>query len=307
MTNTQALFSRGSWRLAAAGVAGVSWIATLLWIGQHIGLRGIGAGLLLSIPITLALVLAFRWLNRTNNPQPVGMLVAAFLWGATVTAIAGIGAQAVLQVIAEASFGVEAGAWIRPLIIAPLTEDTLKGVFLVWLFLVHRQRITGVLDGIVIGGLVGVGFTFTENILYFGQMVLDLIAGGFTSEAYLGFAGIFFLRGGLLPFFHALMGMLIGIGVGLAVRRRSPGAQAGTILAGFGAAWLLHGIWDWAAIANANPEPYVATVYLSLLVPSFLAVAVTAVILRRRAVKAMVSAGASTRADRAIITGAIDR
>ena len=53
-------------------------------------------------------------------------------------------------------------------VVAPITEEGAKGLFILLLLWFRRRVIDGVLDGIVYAGLVGVGFAFTENILYLG-------------------------------------------------------------------------------------------------------------------------------------------
>ena len=49
---------------------------------------------------------------------------------------------------------------------APVTEEASKGLFLLLLLWWRRAELDGVLDGIVYAGMVGIGFAFTENILY---------------------------------------------------------------------------------------------------------------------------------------------
>ncbi|WP_223622254.1 PrsW family intramembrane metalloprotease [Microbacterium sp. EST19A] len=281
MTNAPALSPVLRIGLPVAAVG--TWIGTLIWIGARIGVGGIAAGLALSIIIGGLVVLAILWLDR-GRAQRRGLLVSAFLYGATFTTLAGIGLQALLQVIVEGLWGVDAGVWIRPLLIAPLTEDGLKGLFLIWMLIAMRRQLTGVLDGIVFGALVGAGFTFTENILYFGDMVNTLIASSAAGDpnAIADFAFIFTLRGIIVPFFHPLMGALIGIGVALAAHRTRPAARVGLVALGYLAAMLIHGLWDWAAIASAQPEPYVAAVLLLVLLPAIIATAVVAIVLRRR-------------------------
>src|SRR5665811_423001 len=51
-------------------------------------------------------------------------------------------------------------------IVAPITEEGAKGLFVLLLLWARRHELDGILDGIVYAGMVGVGFAFTENILY---------------------------------------------------------------------------------------------------------------------------------------------
>src|SRR3546814_12754020 len=74
-------------------------------------------------------------------------------------------------------------------IVAPITEEATKGLFLVLLVVWKRQEFDGVLDGIVYAGFVGIGFAFTENILY-----LSAAYNGTDGSAPGGLAGLGVLR-----------------------------------------------------------------------------------------------------------------
>ena len=58
----------------------------------------------------------------------------------------------------------------------------------------RRHEFDGVLDGIVYAGMVGLGFAFTENVLYYGRTALE---GGDV------LAATFFVRGVMAPFAHS--------------------------------------------------------------------------------------------------------
>ena len=51
-------------------------------------------------------------------------------------------------------------------VVAPVTEEAAKGLFILLLLFYRRNELDGVLDGLVYAGMVGIGFAFTENILY---------------------------------------------------------------------------------------------------------------------------------------------
>ena len=104
---------------------------------------------------------------------------------------------------------------------APVTEEATKGAFLVLLLWWRRHELDGVLDGIVYAGMVGIGFAFTENILYLAAAYngTDGLGPGGTEAL----TGTFIVRCLLSPFAHPLFTAFIGIGVGLAVASRSRG------------------------------------------------------------------------------------
>ena len=54
-------------------------------------------------------------------------------------------------------------------VVAPFVEEFAKGLFVVAIVVLRRDQLHGVLDGIVYGALVGIGFAFTEDIFYYLQ------------------------------------------------------------------------------------------------------------------------------------------
>jgi protease PrsW len=145
--------------LTLAMLAGSAVMALVLLASSAPGALVIGV-LLAALPVG-PLVAAFLWLDR-YEPEPTRLLAAAFGWGAVVaTAIA-----LVLQALDAVVVGRDAVASAS--IVAPVTEEAAKGLFVLLLVWWRRHAIDGVLDGIVYAGLVGVGFAFTENILYLG-------------------------------------------------------------------------------------------------------------------------------------------
>ena len=103
--------------------------------------------------------------------------------------------------------------------VAPVTEEVTKGAFLVLLLWWRRHELDGVLDGIVYAGMVGIGFAFTENILYLAAAYdgTDGLGPGGT----VALTGTFIVRCLLSPFAHPLFTVFTGIGVGLAIAARA--------------------------------------------------------------------------------------
>jgi hypothetical protein len=123
-----------------------------------------------------------------------------------------------------------------------------------------------VLDGLVYAGLVGIGFAFTENILYF--------AGAYSGDADMGPGGIgsattlFVLRGIFSPFAHPLFTSAIGIGVGVMVSTRSTSLRVVAPVLGYVAAVLLHASWNGSAFLEGGR--FFVLTYLFAMVPGFL-------------------------------------
>ena len=112
---------------------------------------------LASLPLG-PLVACYLWLDR-YEPEPIRLLALAFGWGALVATAAALVLQSVDQYFAGTSEDMSAA------IVAPITEELTKGLFVVLLLWFRRHELDGILDGLVYSGLVGVGFAFTENKL----------------------------------------------------------------------------------------------------------------------------------------------
>ncbi|MFF3441931.1 PrsW family intramembrane metalloprotease [Streptosporangium sp. NPDC002721] len=262
--------------------AGAAWLASVAWVAGRIGVDGLVAGLLLSAVVTPLVVGAFLWLDRWERERP-RRLVSAFAWGASIAAFCSIWSQEGLQALVDTTVGTDFGAWFRPLVITPVTEEVFKGLFLVWLLVRPRGQITGLLDGVVYAGLAGAGFSFTENILYLGRTVTAFAASD-TSDvnAVALFGASLFLRVVMVPFFHPLMVAVFGLGVAAAATSgRGGAARAGLALAGLLVAITLHGVWDWAGLAGGDPY-LIYKIYGAVMVPVFVAMTVVALVLRGR-------------------------
>src|SRR3954465_11334026 len=140
-----------------------------------------------------------------EGPEPVPLLATAFGWGALVATAAAL----ILQLLDRAVLSTP-DSWTGA-VVAPVTEEGAKGLFIFLLVWFRRRVIDGVLDGIVYAGMVGVGFAFTENILCPGGAYMgdNHTAGGLGSATTL-----FVVRGVFSPFAHPLFTSLTGVGVG---------------------------------------------------------------------------------------------
>jgi RsiW-degrading membrane proteinase PrsW (M82 family) len=230
---------------------------------------------LLPLPVVLG---AFRWLDR-YEPEPRGLLLFAFGWGATVAALAAAVLNTASAVAIARTGGPSEGMAATAVLVAPWVEEAAKGAAVLLVLWFRRHEFDGVVDGIVLAGLSGVGFAFTENILYFGRAFLagdeELgVTGGIFA------AGVtFVLRGVLSPFAHPLFSAMVGIGLGLAARGVSPAVRWAAPLAGYLAAVLLHATWNWASLSGLSGF---LTGYVVVMVPTFAATVGIAAWSRRR-------------------------
>jgi RsiW-degrading membrane proteinase PrsW (M82 family) len=122
------------------------------------------------VPMFIYLILIW-WMDR-NEREPFWMLLLNFVWGATGAIVLGIIGSIIFQI--PLSQGIEFLTGSRSpelmdlsgaVITAPLVEETTKGMFLVMMS--FMKRFDGIVDGVVYGGAIGLGFGMTENFLYF--------------------------------------------------------------------------------------------------------------------------------------------
>jgi RsiW-degrading membrane proteinase PrsW (M82 family) len=248
------------------GIGGVIFLAV----------RGSGApeGAALSLGFALApvplVVGAFLWLDR-YQPEPLRYLVAAFSWGAVVSV------AIVLPLQLLAAFQLDVTDTALATFVAPLTEEPAKGAFLIVVLLRRRRELDGVVDGLVYAGLVGVGFSFTENVGYYA----GAYGGGLAPELSGPEAttGLFIVRGLFSPFTHSLFAAAFGLGVGLAVLAHNRWVRwLGPVL-GMLTAITLHGLWN-GSVSYFGGGGFLL-VYLLMMVPTFVAFVAIAALARR--------------------------
>jgi hypothetical protein len=129
---------------------------------------------------------------------------------------------------------------------AGLLEELAKGTAVLLLFLVMRNEFDDVVDGIVYGAAVGLGFNFMESIAYMTNLYAI-----FSPEGVGGVAAGFqwYSRQVLGLFFgHATYTALIGAGIGIARQLHSRRQKVIAIVSGFLIAIAAHFSWDaWLA------------------------------------------------------------
>ncbi len=230
---------------------------------------------LLPLPVVLA---AYRWLDR-YEPEPKALLAFAFFWGATVGALVASILNTVSSVVVARTSGPEEGMAFTAVVTAPVVEEAVKAAAVVAIFLFRRREFDGIVDGIVFAGMVGIGFAFTENILYFGRAFLagseDLgVSGGFFA------VGVtFVLRGVLAPFAHPLFTTMTGIGLGIAANRRHGPLVVIAPLVGYLGAVALHATWNFASLSGLAGF---LVGYVAVMVPAFAIAIAVATWSRRR-------------------------
>ncbi len=223
--------------------------------------------------VVTAITLIDRW-----EPEPRPALWFAFLWGAAASvAIALIVDFSVQLIVAIASDGqASAGELWSSVIQAPVVEEGAKAVGVLILLLFFRKQFDGPVDGLVYGATVAAGFAFTENILYFGQSLIE--SGG------VGLGFTFVLRGIMSPFAHVMFTACTGVALGFAARRRGFLPGAGIFLLGLLLAIGLHALWNGSTFLVEGLGGFFL-LYFVVQVPLFALAVVFVVLLRKSEAK----------------------
>ena len=209
-------------------------------------------GLVLAYAVPVALIV---YRLDLFEREPLGMLVAAVVWGGIIaTGLAVYANDAWASVVGKVAPGI-AVDW-GAAIVAPPVEEILKLAGVIVLWLIVSEEFDGSLDGFVYGAMVGLGFTVVEDVMYFMSSVytsaIDQTGPVFDS---------FFIRvigGGLYG--HVLFAGLTGMGFAYFVTSKAEFQRRLIGFAGcFAAAFAAHAFWDSPllndVLANGNEAP----------------------------------------------------
>ena len=254
------------------GIAAVIVVAYFLSIlGPQLTFVG---GLLALVPLTIVL-LGVRWIDRWE-PEPFGLLLFAFFWGAGVSVVLALTVDTGVQIALSTRGGpTDMTQQLQSIVQAPIVEESAKGLGVLLIFLVARKYFDGPVDGIVYAATVAGGFAFSENIQYFGIQIAQ--EGGFDGSV----GQVFFIRGLLSPFAHVMFTSMTGLFIGIAARQSSRLRGVGLFFVGLIPAILLHSLWNGALSVVSDFFGYYALVQM----PLFATTVVGVVLLRRREIR----------------------
>jgi RsiW-degrading membrane proteinase PrsW (M82 family) len=242
-------------------------LLSLLAITSETGVLGLVSGALLAAIPVFPVVATYLWLDR-YEAEPTTMLALAFAWGAGVATFGALVVNTASVIAIENAGG---DLQTAAVFVAPVVEETMKGLAIVAILLIRRREFDGIVDGIVYAGMAGIGFAYVENVLYLGRTLAEDGSGGTVA--------VFILRCIVSPFAHPLFTAAIGVGIGIAVRAHNPLLRVLAPIVGWCVAVLVHGLWN--ASASSGLAGFLSA-YVVLQVPVFLAFVALAVFARRR-------------------------
>lgn len=174
-------------------------------------------GLFLSIILGFVPMLLFAyfiyWLDRYEK-EPGPLLGISFTWGTVIAAGTAflintlLGAGVYLFTESEATVSLTTAS-----LIAPVVEESLKGLAVFLVYLLMRHEFDSILDGIVYASITALGFAAAENAYYIYNY-------GYLESGWWGLISLALVRIVLVGWQHPFFTSFFGIG--LAMRRLNP-------------------------------------------------------------------------------------
>jgi len=259
MLDPQAILSGSTRRGASGGVITAITLSSVC-LALFLGVMLVAGGGSFIVAATLSLVtlvpmMAFVMALDSLEPEPRSLLVATFLWGAGASVMLSV----VLEGLGAATLG---GLGASPdttvvVVVAPIVEETMKGLAVFAMFWFRRSQLNGITDGVVYAATCALGFAAAENIVYYIGAAQE---GGAASLAVL-----FVMRGVMSPFCHPVFTAMTGIGIVWAVRARGAGRWLFPI-GGLLLAMLLHGMWNGLATTGLGGLVAAMTIVVGVLI-----------------------------------------
>ena len=195
---------------------------------------GIIASGIIGFGTSLLFATILYWLDRYEK-EPILLLGGVFLWGAVIAA----GSAFLINTVLGIGVSIFTGSSLATdlatgSLIAPLVEETLKGLAVVAVFIVFHREFDSVLDGIIYAGVAALGFAATENTYYIYNY-------GFLESGWGGLLSLTFVRVILVGWQHPFYTSFIGIGLALARTYRSWWVRIIAPILGWSVAMFTHG------------------------------------------------------------------
>ncbi len=237
--------------IRAAVLIGLGVLLWLLVIDVFLFTQSAGPGVaavcaLVCLPTTAFGLLVVRRMDR-NHKEPWRLVLVAAAWGAIVATSLVVWGETIWEQSAQHALVPGPGLDTSLAFMAGILEELAKGLAVLLLFLVMRNEFDDVVDGIVYGAAVGLGFNYLESISYMTNLYSIFAPENNGAVA----AGIQWYGRQVLGLFfgHATYTAFIGAGVGIARQLPRMRQKILAIVAGFIVAIAGHFSWDaWATL-----------------------------------------------------------
>ncbi len=191
--------------------------------------------LFLAVAAAFSFALLIYWIDRYEK-EPIRLLVGVFFWGAF---IAGGGAFLLNTTFGIGFYLVTNNAGLTDLVsgsvVAPIVEESLKGLAVLLIFLFFRQEFDSLLDGLVYAGITALGFAAVENAYYIYNY-------GWLDSGWEGIFLLAFIRIILVGWQHPFYTAFTGLGLAFSRLSRQGVLRFLSIPAGYALAVLTHSL-----------------------------------------------------------------
>jgi RsiW-degrading membrane proteinase PrsW (M82 family) len=203
---------------------------------------GIFLSVLFGVVPMLVFAFMIYWVDRYEK-EPIFLLGGVFLWGAVIAAGAAFVINSLIGLGIYFFTGSQAFTELTTAdAIAPVIEESLKGMAVLFVFLFFRREFDSILDGIVYAAITAIGFAASENIYY-------IYTYGFQQSGLSGILNMFFVRVVLVGWQHPFFTSFIGIGFAVARLNRNPLVKIIAPISGWGLAVFTHSMHNTLATA----------------------------------------------------------
>jgi RsiW-degrading membrane proteinase PrsW (M82 family) len=190
---------------SATDTASATWDAPdLIWIGSILPAHQLVAGAAAVVP-ALLYATAIYWTDRYEK-EPRHLLAAAFWWGALPAVLMAFVVELFFS-LPPNLIGPQALEAVRLGLVAPVLQEALKGIIVLIIAWRYRREFDNVLDGIIYGSMVGLGFAMTGNLISY--------VGSFLLWGFDGLHTTIILEGVIRGLDSALYTAIFGAGLGL--------------------------------------------------------------------------------------------
>jgi RsiW-degrading membrane proteinase PrsW (M82 family) len=267
---------RTRWLIAGVGIAilAISAMITIILnstVGisafSQNGVSSIIAALTIPLIPAIGINLLVNFMDRYER-EPWFLRLSAFLWGAIIAIPPALFIEQNIDTILQNALDPNNTSEMLRVLLqglnAGVTEETIKGLGLLLLFVILRDEFDNVTDGIVYGALIGAGFALVENFNYFALNSKNYLVFLIVGRIVLGWLG------------HSTFTACFGAALGYVRHTKVRWKQIIIPLCGFLIAVGLHSFFDFvdlqasAVIRTANGNATVVNYALFAIIANYL-------------------------------------
>jgi RsiW-degrading membrane proteinase PrsW (M82 family) len=195
------------------------------------------------------------WLDRYEK-EPRILLGATFFWGVVIAAGGAFIINTAFGIGIYIFTGSEGAADMGTTsIVAPIVEESLKGLAVVIVFFLFYKEFDSILDGIIYSSIAALGFAATENTLY-------IFRNGYQENGWSGLFLLAFIRVIVVGWQHPFYTSFTGIGFAVSRTNKNILIKLIAPVIGFGIAITTHAFHNTFGSLIGGTEGFVAGTFV---------------------------------------------